>query len=430
MNVYDEFKWRGLVYDETEGVRGVLAQEKLTCYIGFDPSASSLHVGSLLPIMALARLQRWGHTPIAVVGGGTGLIGDPSGKNQERALLSREDVARNLEGLRRQLERFLDFDSATNRAQIANNADWLDTLSVMDFLRDIGKHFTVNYMLAKESVKRRLGSDDGISFTEFSYLMLQAYDFLTLYDRYKCRLQLGGSDQWGNIVAGCDLIRKLRGERAFGLVLPLVTTAAGTKFGKTEAGTVWLDPVRTSPYQFYQFWLNVDDGDAIQYLKYFTFLSREEMSDLERAMTRAPEQREGQRRLAREVTSLVHGGEGVQAAERGSSVLFDRHVTELPIESILAVTNDVPSCDVHEDQLRGDGVPLVEMLSSTGVTSSKSEATRLIRSGGIYVNNERVENERSRLTLDNAIGGKLFLIRKGQKQNFLVRIVKGAPGSG
>ena len=428
MTVYDELEWRGIVYDATEGARDVLAQDKLTCYIGFDPTASSLHVGSLLPIMALARLQRFGHTPIAIVGGGTGLIGDPSGKTQERTLLSREEVASNLEGMRRQLERFLDFDAGVNRAQIVNNAEWLDQLSLMEFLRDIGKHFTVNYMLAKESVKRRLGSDDGISFTEFSYLMLQAYDFLTLYDRYLCRLQLGGSDQWGNIVAGCDLIRKLRGAQAFGLVLPLVTTASGTKFGKTEAGTIWLDPERTSAYQFYQFWLNVDDRDAITYLKYFTFLSSDEIEELEAATARAPDKREAQRRLAREVTTLVHGAENVQGAERGAAVLFDPNVTRLPVASILAVAGDVPSPELFEEQFRGEGLPLVDVLSSTGVTSSKSEATRLIRSGGIYVNNERVQNERVRLTLDQAIEGQLFLVRKGQKQNFLIRVVKKTVG--
>lgn len=422
MTVYDELEWRGLIYDETEGVRRVLTQEKVTAYIGFDPTASSLHVGNLLPMMALAHLRRFGHTPIAVVGGGTGLIGDPSGKNQERTLLSREHVAQNLEGIRRQLERFLDFDRATGRAHIVNNADWLDTLTFMEFLRDVGKHFTVNYMMAKESVKRRLGSDDGISFTEFSYLLLQAYDFLTLYDRYRCRLQLGGSDQWGNIVAGCDLIHKLRGAQAFGLVLPLVLTATGTKFGKTETGTVWLDPARTSPYQFYQFWLNVDDRDAITYLKYFTFLSREDLGDLEGAITKAPEKREAQRTLAREVTRLVHGPEAVERAERGTTLLFDKNVTKLPVESILAVAGDVPSCVITIAQLAGDGLALVELLVSAGVTASKSEATRLIRSGGIYINNSRISNERLRLTEGQAIGGRLFLIRKGAKQNFLIRI--------
>jgi tyrosyl-tRNA synthetase len=422
MAVYEEFDWRGMVYEGTDGVRELLSREKVTCYIGFDPTASSLHVGSLLPMMALARLQRFGHTPIAIVGGGTGLIGDPSGKSHERTLLRRDEVARNLEGIKAQLAKVLDFEAGPNRAHIVNNAEWLDALSLMEFLRDVGKYFTVNYMLAKESVKRRLESEDGISFTEFSYLMLQAYDFLILHDRYACRLQLGGSDQWGNIIAGCDLIRKLRAVQAFGLVLPLVTTAAGTKFGKTEAGTVWLDPGRTSPYQFYQFWLNADDRDAIRYLKYFTFLSREDIGELEAATTRAPEKREAQRRLAREVTTLVHGAETVRAAERGATVLFDPDVTRLPAQSILAVANDVPSSVIGVRQLQGEGLALVDLLASAGVTSSKSEATRLIRSGGIYVNNERVSNERLRLTADQAIGGRLFLIRKGAKQNFLVKI--------
>lgn len=423
-NVYDEFTWRGMVYDETEGARDLLARERITAYIGFDPTASSLHVGTLLPIIALARLQRFGHTPLAIVGGGTGLIGDPSGKSQERALLSHDEVAHNLQGIRFQLSRFLDFDAAANRARIVNNAEWLHELSLMQFLRDIGKHFTVNYMLAKESVKRRLGSDDGISFTEFSYLMLQAYDFLTLYDRYGCRLQLGGSDQWGNILAGCDLIRKLRGAQAFGLVLPLVTTAAGTKFGKTEMGTVWLDAGRTSPYQFYQFWLNADDRDAVTYLKYFTFLSHEEIAELEGVTARAPERREAQRVLAREVTKLVHGQEAVERAQRGASVLFDPEVIHLGADAILAVAGDVPAFNVPEEQLAGSGLPLVELLSSSGVTSSRGDATRLIRSGGIYVNNERVSDERVRLTRAHAIDGKLILVRKGQRQTLIVRIIK------
>jgi tyrosyl-tRNA synthetase len=425
MTVYDELEWRGMVYGSTEGTRGLLARDKVTCYIGFDPTASSLHVGSLLQIMALARLQRYGHTPIAIVGGGTGLIGDPSGKVQERTLLSRDEVSHNLEGIRHQLSQFLDFDSRVNRAHIVNNDEWLGQLNLMEFLRDVGKHFTVNYMLAKESIKRRVEAEEGISFTEFTYLMLQAYDYLTLHDRYGCRLQLGGSDQWGNIVAGCDLIRKLRSAQVYGLVLPLVTTASGTKFGKTESGTIWLDPQRTSPYQFYQFWLNVDDRDAVVFLKYFTFLSRDEIAELEHTMERAPEKRTAQRALAQEVTKLVHGESEVERAERGAALLFDKNVTKLPVESILAVAGDVPSSRVSAQQLAGEGLLLVELLASTGVAPSKSEATRLIRSGGIYVNNERVSNEKLRLTRDQAVGGELFLIRRGAKQNFLVRISSG-----
>src|SRR5499426_2008169 len=265
--LYHELEWRGMVYDATEGLADLFAKEPLTAYIGFDPTASSLHVGSLLTVMGLARLQRFGHAPIAVVGGGTGMIGDPSGKSQERQLLSREQIAENVAGIRRQLERYLDFGPSRYAARLIDNADWLASFDLLGFLRDTGKYFTVNYMLQKESVNRRLESEEGISFTEFSYLLLQARDFLELFDRHGCVLQMGGSDQWGNITAGTDLIRKLRGQKAHGLVMPLVTTASGVKFGKTGAGTVWLDPARTSPFKFFQFWLNADDRDAIAYLK-------------------------------------------------------------------------------------------------------------------------------------------------------------------
>src|SRR5579862_6574339 len=266
-NLLDELTWRGMVSDVTDGLRDVFAAEHVTAYIGFDPTSSSLHVGSLLTVMGLARLQRFGHSPIAIVGGGTGMIGDPSGKSQERVLLSPEQIAINVAGIRAQLERFLDFDAKANAARIVNNADWLGTIDMLTFLRDVGKHFTVNYMLQKESVNRRLESEDGISYTEFSYLVLQAYDFLQLFDHYNCTLQMGGSDQWGNITAGTELIRKLRGKKAHGLVWPLMTTASGTKFGKTEAGAVWLDPQRTTPFKFYQFWFNTDDRDVMAYVK-------------------------------------------------------------------------------------------------------------------------------------------------------------------
>ena len=273
-NLYDELKWRGLVAESTEGLADAFTAERVTAYIGFDPTASSLHVGSLLTMMGLARLQRAGHSPIALVGGGTGMIGDPK-PTQERPLLSLEEIERNLAGIKPQLARLLDFDSATNPARIVNNADWLATLDLLGFLRDTGKYFTVNYMLQKEAVSRRLESEEGISYTEFSYLLLQARDYLELFDRYHCTLQLGGSDQWGNITAGIELIRKLRGKKAHGLVWPLMTTAGGTKFGKSEAGTVWLDPERTSPFEFYQFWLNTDDRDVVSYLRYFTFLDQD-----------------------------------------------------------------------------------------------------------------------------------------------------------
>jgi tyrosyl-tRNA synthetase len=421
MNLYDEFSWRGMVYDATDGLADVFANERVTAYIGFDPTASSLHVGSLLPVMALARLQRFGHNPIAIVGGGTGRIGDPSGKSQERTLLSLDQINENLAGLRQQLARFLDFDSATNPARLVNNADWLATFDLLGFLRDTGKHFTVNYMLQKESVNRRLESEDGISYTEFSYLLLQARDFLELFDRFGCTLQMGGSDQWGNITAGIDLVRKLRAKKAHGLVMPLVTTASGVKFGKTEAGTIWLDSARTSPFKFYQFWLNTDDRDVIPYLKYFTFLHRDAVAALERATQAAADKREAQRVLAREVTALVHGPDHVARAEHASSLLFGEDIATLDVDEVLAVFDDVPSTELPADAL-GDGIGIVDLIARVQLAASKSDARRLVQSGGVYVNNRRVSDLQARVTRDQAIGGRLFLLRKGQKQNHLVRL--------
>lgn len=421
INLYDELQWRGMVSDATDGLKDLFAAERVTAYIGFDPTASSLHVGSLLPVMALARLQRFGHNPIAIVGGGTGMIGDPSGKSQERTLLSLDQINENLAGLRQQLARFLDFDSATNPARVVNNADWLATFDLLGFLRDTGKYFTVNYMLQKESVNRRLESEDGISYTEFSYLLLQARDFLELFDRFGCTLQMGGSDQWGNITAGIDLVRKLRAKKAHGLVMPLVTTASGVKFGKTEAGTIWLDSARTSPFKFYQFWLNTDDRDVIPYLKYFTFIDRDAVAALERATQAAADKREAQRVLAREVTALVHGPDHVARAEHASSLLFGEDIATLDVDEVLAVFDDVPSTELPADAL-GDGIGIVDLIARVQLAASKSDARRLVQSGGVYVNNRRVSDPQARVTRDQAIGGRLFLLRKGQKQNHLVRL--------
>ncbi len=419
MDLYSELEWRGLFYDGTEGVRDALAAGPLTGYIGFDPTASSLHVGSLLPIMALARLQRAGHHPIALVGGGTGLIGDPSGKTQERVLLTHEQVDENIRGIRAQLEPFLDFQVSRNPARIVNNGEWLRPLDLTSFLRDVGKHFTVNYMIAKDSVKRRLEGEDGISFTEFSYMLLMAYDFVVLFDRYNCTLQMGGSDQWGNITAGMDLNRKLRAARAFGLVSPLVTTSAGVKFGKTEVGTIWLDPERTSPFRFYQFWLNADDRDAVRYLKFFTFMARDEIEGLARATAEHPERREAQRALARDVTARVHGAGHVQRAERAAEVLFADDIAGATVEDVLTVFEDAPSTELA---LPADGMPLAEMLATVKLVSSKSEAMRLIKSGGVYVNNVRATDERARLTKTDAIGGAVLVLRKGRKDQHIVRL--------
>jgi tyrosyl-tRNA synthetase len=421
-NLFDELQWRGLVSEATEHLPDAFAKERVTAYIGFDPTASSLHVGSLLTVMGLARLQRFGHSPIAIVGGGTGMIGDPSGKAQERQLLSREQIDENVAGIRRQLERFLDFDRAGNPARIVNNADWLASFDLLGFLRDTGKHFTVNYMLQKESVNRRLASEDGISYTEFSYLLLQARDFLELFDRYNCTLQMGGSDQWGNITAGIELIRKLRGTRVHGLVWPLMTTAAGAKFGKTEAGTVWLDAGRTLPFHFYQFWLNTDDRDVVPYLKSFTFLDREAIAALEETMRTAPETREAQRVLAREVTTAVHGREQVARAEHASSLLFAEDITTLTTDEVLAVFGDVPSTELSADTLAGDGIGVVDLVARVQLAPSKAEARRLVQSGGIYVNNRRIADPQARLKPADAIEGRVFVVRKGAKMNHLVRL--------
>ena len=421
-NLLPELEWRGLVYDATEGLADVLAKERVTAYIGFDPTASSGHVGTLLTILGLARLQRLGHTPIAIVGGGTGMIGDPSGKSQERVLLSREDVDENVAGLRQQLAHFLDFDAVGNPARIVNNADWLASFDLLGFLRDTGKYFTVNYMLQKEAVNRRLESEEGISYSEFSYLLLQARDFLEAFDRYGCTLQMGGSDQWGNITAGIDLIRKLRSQKTHGLVWPLLMTAAGTKFGKTEAGTIWLDPARTSPFKFYQFWLNTDDRDVIKYLKYFSFLERSEIDALEVATAKSPEKREAQRVLARDVTARVHGGDQVTRAEQASTVLFDEDIATLKADDVLAVFADVPSTEIPAEAFDAEGIGVVDLVARVQLAPSKAEARRLVQSGGVYVNNRRVADPQARLMRNQAIDGRLFVLRKGQKQNHLVRL--------
>jgi tyrosyl-tRNA synthetase len=420
MDLYSEFEWRGLIYDATEGVRDAFTRETVTGYIGFDPTAASLHVGSLLVMTTLAHLQRAGHSPIALVGGGTGLIGDPSFKAAERALLTPEKVEENVAGIRPQLERFLDFETTKNPARLVNNADWLGQLGAIEFMRDVGKHFTINAMLAKDSVKRRIEGTEGISYTEFSYSLLQAYDFLELYRRFSCTLQMGGSDQWGNITAGMDLIRRVEGGRALGLVFPLITTAAGTKFGKTEAGTVWLDPELTKPYEFYQFWLNVDDRDAGRYLKYFTFLDRDQIGELDLISAREPERRHAQRALAREVTRLVHGEEAVRDAESSAEKLFKGDLRAMSEAQLLEVFSSVPSSDM---KLVADGWAIADFLASNAVVGSKSEATRLIRGGGLSVNGERVSDEKTRLRPEHAIHGRYFVIRKGKRENYLVRLL-------
>ena len=421
MNIYEEFQWRGMLYDASEGLQEALVKESLTGYIGFDPTAASLHVGSLLQIMQLVRLQKYGHKPIALVGGGTGMIGDPSGKVQERQLLSKEQIAFNVEGIRGQLDRFLDFEHTSNPARLVNNADWLAQINMIDFLRDVGKHFTVNYMLAKESVKRRFEEGDGISFTEFSYMLLQAYDFLELYNRYHCTLQMGGSDQWGNIVAGAELIRKVCGARVHILVFPLVMTSAGVKFGKTEAGTIWLDANLTSPFRFYQFWINTDDRDAIKYLKFFTMLDQAEIGELEAALVSAPEKREAQRRLAQEVTRMVHGENELRKAMQASQILFGGEIADLDARDVLDIFGDVPSSDLPATRFEGEGLPIVDAVIACGYAPSRGAARRLIEGGGIYVNNRRVSDAPAVLGRSLLIDGQYLVLRKGAREYHLLR---------
>lgn len=421
-NFIQELTWRGFIHSSTQGVEECLSKKSVTGYVGFDPTADSLHVGSLLPIMGLVHLQRSGHHPIAVAGGGTGMIGDPSGKTQERRLLTKEEIASNLERIGPQLSRFLDFSSAKNPARIVDNASWLTKLSMMDFLRDIGKHFSVNEMMAKESVRSRLDQQQGLSFTEFSYSLLQAYDFLELYDRMGCTLQMGGSDQWGNIVAGIDLIRRLRGAEAYGIVFPLITTSSGVKFGKTEAGTIWLDPVRTSPYRFYQYWFNTDDRDVIGYLKLFTLLSPDAVGELESSRKAHPEKREAQTRLAQEVTTSVHGEAAVAQAVKASKIFFGGEIGDVGEGDLLDIFSDVPSTNLAREALGSEGMPLVDMLVSAGAVKSKGEARRLLESGGVYLNNRRVTELASKVTTADLLRGKFIVLRKGARNYFLVRV--------
>jgi len=423
MTLYPEYQWRDLLYAATEGVEEYLLNPNVTAYIGFDPTASSLHIGSLLPIMGLARLQKFGHQPIAIAGGGTGLVGDPSGKTLERQLLSKEQLEANVQSIQAQLSHFLDFKTKSNPAILLNNADWLTKISFTDFMRDVGKHFTVNYMLAKESVKRRLESEEGISFTEFSYLLLQAYDYLVIFDRYGCRLQMGGSDQWGNIVSGIDLIRRLRSERAYGIVFPLVTSETGAKFGKSEAGAIWLDKELTSPYRFYQYWFNTDDRDVIKYLKFFTWLTQNEIAELADSLRTKPELREAQKRLAEEITRQVHGESELENARKASQVLFGGDISGIPLSVLTDIFADVPSAELELKSLAGEGMPLPDLLVKAGAAPSKSEARRLVKAGGLYLNNIRVNDAEISVKLSDFVESKILIIRKGKKSYNLVKTV-------
>lgn len=417
--ILEELQWRDLVFDFTEHVPELVKNEKISLYNGFDPTADSLHVGHLVPMVALARFQRFGHTPIALAGGGTGMIGDPSGRSAERNLLSPEQLAHNLEQIRGQLAMLLDFDIKTNPAKLVNNADWLGKLNLIDFLRDVGKQFSVNVMLQKDSVKGRM--EGGISYTEFSYMLLQSYDFLHLYREHNCVMQTGGSDQWGNITAGTDLVRR-EGGRAHALVFPLITKADGTKFGKTASGAVWLDPNKTSPFRFYQFWINADDRDIVPYLKKFTFLEQETVNELAAAHEEAPHQRVAHKRLAQEMTKMVHGETALSRAEQATSVLFGGSIDGLGAEEISDIFSEVPSTEVSGHELDG-GKSLVEVLADSGVASGKKDARRSIEGGGIYVNNEKSAGIDQTIGRSDAIDGRFIVLRKGKRKYHLVKIV-------
>ncbi len=424
--VLEELQWRGLVAQHTEGVPALLAAGTTSAYIGFDPTGSSLHVGSLVPIMILVHLQRHGHRPLALVGGGTGMIGDPSGKSTERQLLTPDLVAQNSAGIRAQLERFLSFEGPA-AARMRDNAAWLGALPLIEFLRDTGKHFTVNYMLQKESVRSRM--DAGISFTEFAYMLLQAYDFLELRRRDGVTLQLGGSDQWGNITAGIELIRRVDGVDAHGLTVPLVTTSTGTKFGKTEAGAVWLDAERTSPYAFYQFWLSVDDADAGRYLRYYTLLSRAEIEALDAATATAPEKRAAQAALAREVTRRVHGESALEAAEQVSTFFFGGlDPRELTDEAFGILRAEAPYTEVDGATLASDAdvtqFDVFKLLTSSGLVASNGAAKRLLEQGGVSVNKRKIgAAERLVPRAEVMLRGGHVVVGKG-KRDFVVLKVR------
>ncbi len=426
MNIYEELQWRGLVSDCTDAaeLQRQLAVRPVTLYCGFDPTADSLHVGSLVPLLALRRFQNAGHCPIAVAGGATGSIGDPSGKSAERQLLTKEQITANIAAIRPQLARLLDFEVQPNRASLVDNADWTVGVSYLDFLRDIGKHFSVNMMVAKESVRARMEDREvGISYTEFSYMLLQAFDFYVLARDHNCDLQIGGSDQWGNITAGIDLIRKKLGQPAWGLTLPLITKADGTKFGKTEAGTVWLDAKKTSVYRFYQFWINTDDRDVIRYLKYFTFLGHEEIEALEKSHAANPGAREAHRALAKSVTDIMHGEHATHEAIRASEVLFGAPLEGISEATFDDIVGEVPTKPLEKSKLDAAGPLLIELLVHAGLCPSKGQARKDVEGGGIYVNNVREANAQRALTTADLLFGRHVLLRKGKK-NYTVLTVR------
>ena len=426
-NFIEELRWRGMIHDMIPGTEEQLLKERTSAYLGIDPTADSLHIGHLVGVMMLRHLQRAGHRPLALIGGATGMIGDPSMKSAERNLLDEETLRHNQECIKRQLAKFLDFDSgAPNAAVLVNNYDWMKDYSFLAFIRDIGKHITVNYMMAKDSVKKRLNGENsaGMSFTEFSYQLLQGYDYLYLYRNYGCRLQMGGSDQWGNITTGTELIRRKAGGEAYALVCPLITKADGGKFGKTESGNVWLDPARTSPYAFYQFWLNVNDADAARYIKIFTTLGQEEIAQLEQEQAAAPHLRPLQKRLAEELTTLVHSRADYEAAVSASSILFGQGTKEqlqaLDEGTLLSVFEGVPQFEVSRDTL-SSGVKIADLLTEqAAVLPSKGELRKLIAAGGLSLNKEKVTSPEDLIGTEHLIAGRFLLVQRGKKNYYLL----------
>ncbi len=423
-DIFADLSWRGLIHQSTDDANlPTWLDQPRTVYIGFDPTADSLHVGSLMQLMLLRRFQNAGHRPIALVGGATGMIGDPSGKSAERNLLTVDTLRANVVGLESQMRRFLDFEAGENGALLVNNFDWMRKFSYLDFLRDVGKNFPVNVMLAKDSVKGRLErSDAGLSYTEFSYMLLQAYDFAYLNEMHGCELQIGGSDQWGNITAGIDLARRMRRVQLYGITSPLLTDSEGKKIGKTEGGTkVWLSSERTSPYLFYQYWINMPDDDAGTCLRFLTELPREEIEALDQARRDEPQRRESQRRLAEEITRLVHGTEGLAAAQGATQVFFGGEISGLADHELIEIFPDVPSTTIPKTDLGGEGLGILDALASAGLAKSKGEARRSVQQGGIYVNNRRVTDPEKRLTAADLASETVIVLRSGKKRYALLR---------
>ena len=428
MNFVEELKWRGMIHDIMPGTDELLQKEMTTAYVGIDPTADSLHIGHLVGVMMLRHFQRCGHKPLSLVGGATGMIGDPSMKSQERNLLSEEELRHNQACIQQQLSKFLDFETkAPNAAEMVNNYDWMKNFTFLDFIRDVGKYITVNYMMSKDSVKKRLtGEGEGMSFTEFTYQLVQGYDYLHLYRAKNCRLQMGGSDQWGNITTGTELIRRVAGGEAFALTCPLITKSDGNKFGKTESGNVWLDSKRTSPYKFYQFWLNVSDADAEKYIKIFTGLTKDEIEQLTVQQRNDPHLRILQKTLAKEVTTMVHSAADVQSAEEASQMLFGQGTAEslaaLDEDTFMSVFEGVPQFDIDRQSLEA-GIPLLDFLSvRTSVFPSKGEARRMVEGGGLNINREKVTDLNTSVNAASLINGKYMLVQKGKKNYYVINV--------